>query len=85
MQRSGHTEVAVIGGGFTGAATALLVKRQRPDASVTIIERKPEFDRKVGESTAEVSSCFLANVLGIGTWLGHEQLPKNGLRLWFAN
>ncbi len=77
-------EVAVIGGAFSGAATALLLKRQMPQARVVIVEKAEEFDRKVGESTTEVSSCFLTRVLGLTNYLGHHQLPKQGLRLWFA-
>ena len=41
---------------------------------VLIIEKAAEFDRKVGESTTEVSSCFLTRVLGITNYLGHHQL-----------
>jgi flavin-dependent dehydrogenase len=78
-------DVAIIGGAFSGAATALLLKRRAPDLRVVIVEKAPEFDRKVGESTTEVSSCFLTRVLGLSTYLGHEQLAKQGLRMWFAN
>ncbi len=78
-------DVAILGGAFSGAATALLIKRQRPEARILIIEKATEFDRKVGESTTEVSSCFLTKVLGLTSYLGHEQLLKQGLRLWFAN
>ncbi|MDQ3199604.1 MAG: NAD(P)/FAD-dependent oxidoreductase [Verrucomicrobiota bacterium] len=78
-------DVAILGGAFSGAATALLIKRQRPEARVLIIEKATEFDRKVGESTTEVSSCFLTKILGLTSYLGHEQLVKQGLRLWFAN
>src|SRR4051812_25575176 len=77
-------DIAVIGGAFSGAATALLLKRQSPQARVVIIERAQEFDRKVGESTTEVSSCFLTRVLGLTNYLGHHQLAKQGLRMWFA-
>ena len=77
-------DVAVIGGAFSGAATAILLKRQHPELRVIIIERAEEFDRKVGESTTEVSSCFLTRVLGLTNYLGHHQLPKQGLRMWFA-
>src|SRR5689334_12646943 len=77
-------DVAVIGGAFSGAATALLLKRKRPGLRVVIVERAEEFDRKVGESTTEVSSCFLTRVLGLTNYLGHHQLPKQGLRMWFA-
>jgi flavin-dependent dehydrogenase len=78
-------DVAILGGAFSGAASALLLKRRLPDARILIIEKATEFDRKVGESTTEVSSCFLTKILGLTSYLGHEQLVKQGLRLWFAN
>ena len=68
-------DVAIIGGAFSGAATAILLKRQHPELRVIINERAEEFDRKVGESTTEVSSCFLTRVLGLTNYLGHHQLP----------
>src|SRR5215210_8202843 len=77
-------DVAIIGGAFSGAATGLLLKRKRPELRVLIVEKAAEFDRKVGESTTEVSSCFLTRVLGLSTYLGHHQLNKQGLRMWFA-
>lgn len=77
-------EVAVLGGGFAGAAAALLLKRRNPSWRVVILEKTDRFDRKVGESTTEVSSRFMTAVLGIGRHLGHEQLNKQGLRMWFA-
>jgi L-2-hydroxyglutarate oxidase LhgO len=43
-------DVVIIGGAFSGAATALMLKRKRPEARVLIIEKNAEFDRKVGES-----------------------------------
>lgn len=77
-------DVAILGGAFSGAATGLLIKRQRPDARILIVEKAEEFDRKVGESTTEVSSCFLTRVLGLTQHLGHHQLAKQGLRFWFS-
>ena len=50
-------DVVIIGGAFSGAATALMLKRKRPGARVLIIEKTTAFDRKVGESTTEVSSA----------------------------
>ena len=81
-----HSEfdVAIVGGAFSGAATALLLKRRSPALRVLIIEKSEAFDRKVGESTTEVSSCFLTRVLGLTNYLGHHQLAKQGLRMWFA-
>src|SRR4029453_17886027 len=78
-------DVAIIGGAFSGAATAKLIKRKTPNARVLIIEKNAEFDRKVGESTTEVSSCFMTRILGLANYLGHEQLAKQGLRMWFCN
>ena len=78
-------DVVIIGGAFSGAATALMLKRKQPEARVLIIEKAVEFDRKVGESTTEVSSCYLTRILGLAHYLGHHQLPKHGLRLWFSN
>ncbi|HEY7001300.1 MAG TPA: NAD(P)/FAD-dependent oxidoreductase [Candidatus Udaeobacter sp.] len=78
-------DVVIIGGAFSGAATALMLKRKRPEARVLIIEKNAEFDRKVGESTTEVSSCYMTRVLGLTHYLGHHHLVKQGLRLWFSN
>ncbi|PYJ62941.1 MAG: NAD(P)/FAD-dependent oxidoreductase [Verrucomicrobia bacterium] len=78
-------DVVIIGGAFSGAATALMLKRKRPEARVLIIEKTAEFDRKVGESTTEVSSCYMTRILGLTHYLGHHQLAKQGLRLWFSN
>jgi flavin-dependent dehydrogenase len=78
-------DVVIIGGAFAGAATGLMLKRKRPDTRVLIIEKTSEFDRKVGESTTEVSSCYMTRILGLTHYLGHHQLAKQGLRLWFSN
>ena len=78
-------DVVIAGGAFSGAATALLLKRKRPETRILIIEKGAEFDRKVGESTTEISSCFMTKILGLTRYLGHEQIAKQGLRMWFAN
>jgi flavin-dependent dehydrogenase len=78
-------DVVIIGGAFSGAATALMLKRKHPAARVLIIEKAAEFDRKVGESTTELSSCYMTRLLGLTNYLGHHHLAKQGLRMWFAN
>ncbi|HEY8834039.1 MAG TPA: tryptophan 7-halogenase, partial [Chthoniobacterales bacterium] len=78
-------DVVIIGGAFSGSATALLLKRKHPAARVLIIEKAAEFDRKVGESTTELSSCYMTRLLGLTNYLGHHHLAKQGLRMWFAN
>ena len=76
-------DVAVIGGAIAGASTAFLLKRKNPSLRILIIEKAAEFDRKVGESTSEVGACFLMRVLNLSNHLGHEQITKSGLRMWF--
>src|ERR1700757_4675953 len=76
-------DVAVIGGAISGASTAFLLKRKDPSLRILIMEKAEEFDRKVGESTSEVGACFLMRVLNLSNHLGHEQITKSGLRMWF--
>lgn len=77
-------DVTIVGGAFSGAATALMLKRRRPETRILIVEKTTEFDRKVGESTTEISSCYMTRILGLTQHLGHQHLPKQGLRMWFA-
>ena len=77
-------DAIIIGGAFSGAATALVLKRKRPEARVLIIEKNAEFDRKVAESTTEVSSCYMTRILRLTHYLGHHQLSEQRLRMWFS-
>ena len=77
-------DVVIIGGAYAGASAGLLLKRRNPAWSVLIVEKNAQFDRKVGESTTEVSSRFMTTVLGLTRHLGHHHLNKQGLRLWFS-
>jgi flavin-dependent dehydrogenase len=78
-------DAVIVGGAFSGSATALMLKRKHPAARILIIEKTAEFDRKVGESTTELSSCYMTRLLGLTHHLGHHQLAKQGLRMWFSN
>lgn len=82
VDRSSDYDVVVVGGAFSGASTAILLKRRFPQLRVLIVERSKEFSRKVGESTSEVSACFLTRVLRIGSHL-QQHVYKHGLRMWF--
>ena len=77
-------DVIIIGGAFSGASMGILIKRERPEAKVLIIERSVEFDRKVGESTSEVAACFLTQVLRQTQYMSAHHLNKQGLRMWFT-
>src|SRR2546423_15288163 len=56
---TGHYDVAILGGGLAGLTLAIQLKRQRPDTSVAVLEKRdgpaPLAAFKVGEST--VPSC----------------------------
>lgn len=78
--------LAVAGGGLAGLSLALQVKRARPDLDIVVVDRQsrpaPEGGFKVGESVVEVGSHYLREVLGLGTHLLEQQLPKFGLRFF---
>jgi len=78
-------DVVVIGGAFSGAAAAQLLRRRAPGARVLIVERQTRFGRKVGEATVETSGMFLTRVLGLYDYLVRNHLPKHGLRYWFTD
>ncbi len=78
-------DVIVIGGALSGASTAILLRRRNPALRVLIIEKSDHFERRVGESTVEVSAFFLGRVLGLTDHLNQHHLVKQGMRFWFAN
>lgn len=78
-------DVVIAGGAFSGAAAALLLRRDCPQLRVLVIERAEAFDEKVGEATTEMSAMFLTRRLALWQHLEREHLPKEGLRYWFSN
>jgi flavin-dependent dehydrogenase len=82
---NGEYDVIVIGGALSGAASALLLKREMPDARVLIIEKSAQLTRRVGEATVEVSGYFLGRVLGLTQYMNESHLVKQGLRFFFTN
>ncbi len=85
VQNSRSCDVAVVGGALSGAATALMLKREMPDLNVVVVEKSDVFKRRVGEATVEVSGYFLCRVLGLTQFLTQTQMCKNGLRFWFSD
>lgn len=78
-------DVVILGGAFSGASAAILLRREQPALRVLIVEKALQFDEKVGEATTEMSAMFLTRRLAMWQHLEAEQLPKEGLRYWFSN
>ncbi|HJK89778.1 MAG TPA: NAD(P)/FAD-dependent oxidoreductase [Polyangiaceae bacterium LLY-WYZ-15_(1-7)] len=79
-----QSDVIVCGGGLAGLTLAYQLRKENPEASVTVVERTtrplPEACHKVGESSVELGSHYFGEVLGLKDYLQAEHLKKNGLR-----
>ena len=78
-------DAIIIGGALSGAATAIELLKNNGELKILIVESNEHHGRRVGESTVEVSSYFLARVLGLSGELNRNHISKQGLRLWFTN
>lgn len=88
MSRSTHIcDVAIIGAGLAGASLALQLRAARPSLAISVFERNslppPAAAHKVGESTVEIGSHYLAHTLQLKGLLEQTQLRKFGLRFFF--
>jgi len=87
MNVSQH-DLVIVGGGLAGLTLALQIRDAQPDLSVAVVERAqhpvPEITHKIGESTVELGSWYLANTLGLRDHLDECQLRKFGLRFFFG-
>ncbi|HEX7150835.1 MAG TPA: NAD(P)/FAD-dependent oxidoreductase [Thermoanaerobaculia bacterium] len=78
-------DVVILGGAFSGASAAILLRREQPQLRVLVVEKAVAFDAKVGEATTEMSAMFITRRLAMWHHLEAEHLPKEGLRYWFQN
>ena len=51
-------DVVIIGGSLSGAASATLLLRESPDLKVLIVERAPQFCRRVGEARVDLEIAY---------------------------
>lgn len=80
-------DIVICGAGLAGLAMARQISREIPDASLVLIEGPRDKNHasalRVGESTIEISTYYLADILGLRAYLETFQLPKLGLRFFF--
>lgn len=81
-------DIAIFGGGLAGLTLALQTKKMNPEASILVLERReggaPEAAHKVGESTVELGTHYIREILDLKDYMDEHQLPKHGLRFFFS-
>ncbi len=81
-------DVVILGGGLAGLTLTLQLKQANPDISILTLEMRsgdaPDAAHKVGESTVELGTHYIREVLNLKDYLDKEQLPKHGLRFFFT-
>ena len=82
-----HYDVVIPGGGLAGLTLAIQLKRAKPDISILILERRATeaatAAHKVGESTVELATHYMREILNLKGYLEAHELPKHGLRFFF--
>ena len=80
-------DVIIPGGGLAGLTLSIQLKRAKPDISILILESMdnaaPTAAHKVGESTVELATHYMREVLDLKGYLEEHELPKHGLRFFF--
>ena len=82
-------DVVILGGGLAGLTLSIQLKNAKPDISILVLERRESeaatAAHKVGESTVELGTHYLREVLKIKDYLEEHELPKHGLRFFFKS
>lgn len=83
-----RVDVVVMGGGLAGLTLGIQLKKARPETSILTLEMRagdaPDAAHKVGESTVELGTHYLREVLDLKDYLDEHELPKHGLRFFFT-
>lgn len=81
-------DVVICGGGLAGLTLARQLRLELPDVSVAVIDRLasplPEAAFKVGESSIELGTYYLGQVLQLDKYFRRRHLPKLGLRFFMG-
>lgn len=79
-------DVVILGGGLAALTLSIQLKRKKPDISILVLEKRETeaatAAHKVGESTVELGSHYLREVLDLKGYLEAHELPKHGLRFF---
>ena len=81
-------DAVILGGGLAGLLLSLQLKQQKPDIKLLVLEKRegkaPEAAFKIGESSVELGTHYMREVLGLKGYLDAKQLPKNGQRFFMS-
>ncbi len=82
-------DVVIAGGGLAGLGLAWQLASARPDTRIVVLEKhafpRPLATAKVGESTVEIGSHYLAERLQLREHLQQRHLKKFGIRMFFGD
>ena len=88
MTQNQHYDTIILGGGLAGLTISMQLKQQNPDIKVLVLEKRddsaPDAAHKVGESTVELATHYLREVLNLKDYMDEFQLPKHGLRFFLS-